>query len=176
MRKENIIYRLGSLNGGSAFVQDIAAAIGQAMEHQDADIEQITKDMFFTTCSESMLDYYEAEAGIVPAANQSIDARRSTLIARWRSNGKSDLELLQLTADAWQNGKVQLDFRNGVIEVSFTDKGLPEDLDALKAALEEVAPAHLPFNYTVAFTSWAELAADRWNNLSSLTWAELRVR
>lgn len=175
MHNVSILNRMNLLNSIDPMVSNVIEAIGSSFDVVESNLNQITNDMYFDTCSENMLEFYEAEADITPAASQSIDDRRSTLIAKWRSNGKSDLELLRVTADAWHNGKVNVDFTNGVIEVSFVDKGVPADLATLKAALEEVAPAHLPFNYAIEYNTWNDVSSRTWNNVSALTWEEMRI-
>lgn len=94
------------------------------------------------------LDVYEREAGIPINHDKGYDERRSAIKAKWRSSGKADVYLLQQVADSWKNGNVVVDFINNNVDVTFIGEfGIPERLDGLKNALDEVKPAHLDIVY-----------------------------
>ena len=84
-------------------VDAIYSAIGLTQDARDANIQQFINDLFFDTCSENMLKFYEKEAGIVPLESQTIDDRRYAVAAKWKSNGICDLTLLQAVANSWHN-------------------------------------------------------------------------
>lgn len=78
--------------------------------------------------------------------------RRSAIKARWRSDGKSDLILIQSIADSWQNGEVIVSFVDGKIRLNFnSSKGVPEDLHSLINAVSDVSPAHLAVIYILNY-------------------------
>lgn len=123
-------------------------AVGLCVDGLAAEAEQIMKDLFVSTASESALQRYEKELGIATVQSKSLDDRRSAIIAKWMSSGKVDLEMIRAVANAWKNGEVEVDFADGIIIAKFVGSyGVPTDLDGLKKALDEIKPAHLAVNY-----------------------------
>ncbi|MDF2612771.1 MAG: hypothetical protein K0S71_557 [Clostridia bacterium] len=130
-------YLLALLNGA-----------GLSLDDMDAYIADIAAQLNVSTATWS-LDIYEREAGIKTNKSRTYEERRAVIVARWRSSGKSDIHLIQQVADAWKNGRVNVEFRaDGQIHVTFnSEKGVPSDLDSLDAAIDEVKPAHLGVIY-----------------------------
>ncbi len=168
MRKNDVIKRINKLNAVDPMVDNVIAAIAAEMDRTDQDAQQIIADMYFDTCSEQMLEFYEREAGITPLQGQGIDGRRSAVEAKWKSSGKIDIAMLQAVADSWQHGKVDVDFVNNKIQITFVDQfGLPSDRAGLELALDEVKPAHLPIIYFVRYLMVADVEAMTLTELES---------
>lgn len=176
MRANAIAIRMNKLNSDDEMVRDLIDAIGGCMDSTDEENRQAIKDMFISTCSTERLKEYEKETGIIPAASQSEEDRRSAVIAKWKSDNKCDIELLRITADSWKYGKTDIDFVDNKLQISFNDKGIPTDLDGLKAAIEEVKPAHIDVIYVFIYTVWNEVKTKTWNEVKTMTWDELKVR
>lgn len=168
--------RMNKLNQLSSFVRSVADALQIEVDNQNQRVYELSANQFFDTCTEEMLSKYESEAGIIPLSTQSLDDRRSTLIAKWKSEGKSDITLLRTIADSWQYGKTAIDYVDNVIVVSFVDKGIPTDLDSLKNALESAKPAHLPIEYIFVYNTWQDISNMTWAEASAYTWEQLMVR
>ena len=83
---------------------------------------------------------------------------------------------MQMVADSWQYGKTTVDYENSKLIVTFIDKGVPTDIEGLKAALEETKPAHIPIEYIFTYNTWADLKLKTWGELKTGTWAEAKVR
>ena len=89
---------------------------------------------------------------IAPTAGQSLEDRKSTVTAKWRSVGKVDLTMFQSIADAWKNGELAVSIEDGKIKLTFVgDYGVPSDIYTLIKALGEVKPAHLPLEYNFKY-------------------------
>ena len=168
--------RMNKLNQLSSFATAIADALQLEVDKQNQKVYELSANQFFDTCTEEMLRVYEDEAGIVPLSTQSLDDRRSTLIANWKSEGKSDITLLRAVADSWKFGKTAIDYVDNVIVVSFVDKGIPIDINTLKSALESVKPAHLPIEYIFVYNTWNDIANMTWAEVAASTWEGLLVR
>lgn len=111
-------------------------------------IEQMSADSFLDTASDQAVRRYEKILNINPTTGQSIGDRKSALIAKWRTVGKVNLKMLQNIADSWKNGEITVSFTDGKIKLTFVGEyGVPTNLAALKAALEEIKPAHLVIDY-----------------------------
>lgn len=160
MRSDNLKLRINKLNAVDALTQAILNAVGQDMDVTDEKIKQLGKDQFFDTCSIDRLLDYEKEAGITPLEGQTESGRRSAVEAKWKSSGKVDVAMLQAVADSWKNGKVDVDFVENKIQITFSDEyGLPADRAGLEIALDDVKPAHLPVIYLVKYLMLSDVEA-----------------
>ena len=160
MRSDNLKHRINKLNAVDSLTQAILNAAGQEMDIADQGIEQLGKDQFFDTCSIDKLLAYEKEAGITPLETQSEAGRRSAVEAKWKSSGKVDVAMLQAVANSWKNGKVDVDFIDNKIQITFSDEyGLPADRTGLEIALDDVKPAHLPIIYLIRYFMLTDIEA-----------------
>ncbi len=151
-RADKLLARINALNAKDVFVRDVLCAIGKTMGETDQKIMQTAADNFFDTCSEERLEAYEKEVLITPFSTQSIEDRRSALSAKWKSDGKVDVALLQAVANSWKYGGVSVDFVGNKIQITFTDTlGMPSDTAGLELALDEVKPAHLPIVFLTTY-------------------------
>ena len=133
------------------WVLALADAILGVLEDQDAQSVSIREQLSLDPITWA-LEIEEALAGIVPPADATLENRRSTLKAKLRSSGKVTIELIQAVCDAWKNGEVVVSFTGGKIRLQFVGAyGVPVDLDALKAAVRLVIPAHLAAEYAIKY-------------------------
>ncbi len=168
MRKYDLLRRMNKLNAVDPMVRNVMETIATEMELSDAQVRQLLDDMFFDTCSEAMLDFYEREAAVTPMAGQDVAGRRASVEAKWKSSGRVDIEMLQAVADSWKNGKVDVDFVDNKIQITFVDQfGLPADRAGIELALDEVKPAHLPIVYFVRYLMLADVEAMTLTKLQS---------
>ena len=129
------------------YLLELFKSAGLSLDTLDAYIEDITAQMDIDRATWG-IDLYEREAGIKIDYSRGYAERRAGVKAKWRSSGKADLYLLQAVADSWQNGAVKVDFKDGRIDISFNGiYGVPEKLDWLESAIDEVKPAHLDIAY-----------------------------
>ena len=98
------------------------------------------------------LETEERLVGITPAPGATPEERRTALKSKWRAGGKLTIEQVQAVCDAWENGEVVVSFPGGKIRLQFVGAyGVPVDLDALKAAVRLVIPAHLAAEYAIKY-------------------------
>ena len=129
------------------WITALAAAVQTKLAGQAQETASLPEQMSFDTVTWN-LAVEERVAGITPAAGATLEQRRTALKARWRSSGKATLEQIQMVADSWRNGMVEVGFSAGKIVVQFVGAfGIPEDLDSLEAALQLVIPAHLAMEF-----------------------------
>lgn len=125
----------------------LTSAMQGVMEKQERRSGEITVQQFLSSVTWN-LPVEERIAGLVPSFGATDEERRTALKAKWRSGGKLSIEQLQAVADSWQDGAVDVTFPKGRIIVQFAGEfGIPANMDALKAALRGVVPAHLPIDY-----------------------------
>jgi hypothetical protein len=94
------------------------------------------------------LEVYEKELGLQTDISKPLSDRRSVVKSKLRGNGKADAVLLKLVADAYTNGAVEVTFPEGVIHIRFANVlGAPPNMADLTNTIEELRPAHLPFEF-----------------------------
>jgi hypothetical protein len=82
-------------------------------------------------------------------------------------------------SESFTNGEVDIIENNPAY--SFTvkfvgSKGIPPNIDDLKAAIEEIKPAHLAVQYEFSYTLWSEVKNITWGTVKTGTWGQLRIR
>lgn len=98
------------------------------------------------------LETEERLVGITPAPGATPEERRTALKSKWRSGGKLTIEQVQAVCDAWRNGEVIVTFPGSKLRLQFVGAyGVPVDLDALKASVRLVIPAHLAVEYVIRY-------------------------
>ena len=98
------------------------------------------------------LPLWENDVGIVPAQGDSLETRRSAIMARLRGSGVANVERIQAVADAWRNGEVEVSEGAGVVTLTFVGAlGIPEDMDALKTAIRDTVSAHVAVEYLLRY-------------------------
>ena len=147
---DNMLASLPTAYRKDAWVIALLSAIAGVDSAQRADADETAQQMLLDSMTWA-LAIEERIAGITPAAGAGVEERRSVLQAKWRSaTGKCDVDLIQRVCDSWQNGEVDVDFVDGEIVLRFVGAyGVPDAdaLAALKAAVQEVIPAHLAVKY-----------------------------
>ncbi|SDR81279.1 Uncharacterized protein YmfQ in lambdoid prophage, DUF2313 family [Paenibacillaceae bacterium GAS479] len=96
------------------------------------------------------LDRYERDLNLVIDMGKPADQRRSVIISKMRGYGKVSGTLLKNVAQAYSGGTIAVSVQAAQhrILITFVDTlGLPPNLDDLKAAIEEIKPAHLVLDY-----------------------------
>lgn len=159
MNKELLISKINPLNACDPLSVEIISAIAEELDDVEVENEDVFNGMFFSKCSEEVLDMYLKQSGIVPMPNQTKDDLRASLEAKWKSDGKVDLKLIQSVAESWRKG-VSVDYEKGKIVITFTDTtGMPSDIEGLEIAIDEVKPAHLPIIYKVIYLYVKDISA-----------------
>ena len=129
------------------WVCDLLAAIQSLDDTQREQTLDITQQLFPGSMTWA-LAIEERDAGL--ASTGTLEERRTALIARWRSSGKCDVDLIQRVCDSWKNGEISVGFAKGVIVLTFVGAyGVPEaaELAALQDAVDRVIPCHLAVSY-----------------------------
>lgn len=107
-------------------------------------------DQFFVRTATWGLDRWEAELGIPTDRTKPIEQRRAVLESKLRGAGTFTGRLVKNVAEAYDGGTVDVTFQpeEWGFTVKFIDTlGIPPNLDDLKAAIEEIKPAHLAVKY-----------------------------
>ncbi|MCM2995930.1 YmfQ family protein [Paenibacillus cellulositrophicus] len=138
-----------------------------------------TLEQFFVKTATWGLERWEAELGIPTDKTKPIDQRRSYVESKLRGSGKVSGSMIKNVAQAYDGGEVSVLISPGEYKITVTfigTRGIPANLDDLKAVMEEIKPAHMSLEYKFTYLTWDELdkAKKSWDQTDALnlTWDE----
>lgn len=144
--KDIIIALLNVAYRQDEFINDFTGAVTSVMNSLIQFCESVKNNIFFDSLDEEGAQWWEKMLNIVPKTTQTLADRRSKIQAKWLSANHNDIALIQRVCNSWKNGEIVAGFINNKIQLQFVGSlGIPSDLDALKASIEEIKPAHLPY-------------------------------
>lgn len=167
-----MINRLPQYYRKSKVVRDFYDAVKKLLDKVSADISAEDMRLFITTTDTFSL--HEKDVGL-PEITADNETKRARVIARLQGNNlltKAELERLILMYDK-TGCTITEDFPNYTINIEFSGrKGIPYNLEAIKAAVEEVKPAHIKVNYGFQSNTWGEAQRKlgTWGNAKAFTW------
>jgi hypothetical protein len=139
--KDIIINQLPSYFQSTAFMNDLAFAVGGVLDDISAQIDEIEAQKFFDkiTCA---ITNYEKDLGLT--ASGTLADRRAKAWAKWKKSSKNTLALLQAVCDFWKEDAVIIKFVNGKFVLNFLD--VSTGMFTLLDMLDEAKPAHLDYS------------------------------
>ncbi|PYI52555.1 putative phage tail protein [Paenibacillus flagellatus] len=165
----------------SRVFQSLLQTEGQEVDDLRAALDSIVKQ-FFVRVSTWGLDAWEQELGLSPTPNQPENERKDRIVSRLRGVGTATIRVLKEVAEAYHNGTIDVieDCDNFNVIVRFVDtSGIPATLNDIHAAVRNVLPAHLNFQFEFKYFLWSDLDAMAWTwdqfDDLNLTWDQLEV-
>ncbi|TCO69493.1 YmfQ family protein [Marinisporobacter balticus] len=131
-----------------------------------------TLNQFFVDLADTSLDRWEKDLGIPINNTKPDEYRRSVIKSKLRGQGTITVELMKNVAESYINGAIEVteDNPNYSFVVRFVDvNGIPPNLDDLKAAIEEIKPAHLQSLYRFKYLVISEMEKIRIADLDTMT-------
>lgn len=160
-----------------AIIESDGAEFGGLKQSIDSTLEQ-----FFVPVATWGLDRWEEFLGLEVQANVPYEHRRSRIISKMRGVGTVTVEMIKNVAEAYDGGTVDVTEQAPLYQftVEFIDtRGIPPNLDDLKAAIEEIKPAHLAVVYKFRYLIWDDLDGQNltWDNLDAMNieWADFET-
>jgi hypothetical protein len=160
---------------------EIQGAIAEDLNGVDLNNEDIKKQLRILTATWG-LKYWEFRLGIPINEADSYEVRRSRVLSKWRSPGNFSADLIRSVAEAFSGGEVEVrvDIPAYQVYIKFVGaRGIPENLDDLKAQIENIIHAHLGTEYEFTYLRYSELdAANKtWSQIDALnmTWEEFET-
>ena len=172
----DMIKKLPGYYRRSKVVADLYAVIQAYFDKTAADISETDISLFITTTND--FTKHESDVGLNNAGDTP-ENRRSQVIARLQGNNLlSRPELETLISNYEKSGcSIDEDFPNYTVYITFSGrKGIPENIELIKAAVNEVKPAHLRFEYAYCENTWQEVFEKfgAWGNIAeNVTWEML---
>lgn len=170
------IYRTeGGVSGGEI------SALGMVLDGAHGALRELERELFIGSAESFGLTSYESLLPVKPAY-RTVEDRRNALMGLIRMDGASfTLEAVNKTlcgcgiaAEAAEAGERM------TVTISFPGtRGIPENIEQLQAAIEQIIPCHLGISYFYVYTPWSYLEScfSTWDDIESLslTWAELEI-
>lgn len=161
----------------SSVFNEIINAQDREFRNVEQQLEVVERNLFIDSAIES-LPIYERDLGITSINTLSYDQRREQIASRNRAAfDQTTEETIKSVASAFSNGDVEVNATEtaGLFEIKFVGtKGIPDNIDGLKEALDIIIPAHLGITYTFTFNAWGLVQHMTWNDATSYTWDEFR--
>ncbi|WP_341478103.1 putative phage tail protein [Clostridium sporogenes] len=151
------------------YIIELCNSSGLEMDTIEDVLEDIRKQFNFETMTWGA-DLLASEMNIKLDPTLKQDEKNSIIAARWKSEGKADLNLLQAICNSWHNGNVEVKFVNGKIQLKFNGiYGIPTDLDSLKKQIDLSKPSHLAIDYLFAYLLLKDVEAMTLTTLENTT-------
>lgn len=164
--------------GNSAEVESIQDGYQAAMDQLSTDTEDVAAQLCVNTAADWGLKLWEAFLGIKTDSTMDEQTRREAIKAKLRGAGTTTVAMIENVAESYTNGEVDVteDAPNYRFIITFTSQhGRPPGLESLKAAIEDIKPAHLAVSYVFTYTTHAELARMTHGALAAYTHEQIRV-
>lgn len=162
----------------SGVFNETLTAYDREFRNAEQALEVTERNIFLDTAIES-LPISERDLGIETVRALRYDQRREQISSRYiASFDQTTEETIKSVASAYSNGEVDVNKTDipGVYEIKFIGtKGIPDNMEGLKKALDIIMPAHLGLTYVFTFNPWESLNNKTWGEVSSMTWDDLRI-
>ena len=158
-------------------VADFQDAFQPEIDKLAAEIAGTTEYELFAKTADKWLTLWETAYGIPIDPDKPLAERRSRLMSKIRGAGTTTAEMIRQVVASYANSDCEIiehneDYR---FDVKFVGTiGIPPNMDDVRAALEEIKPAHLAYQFIYLFRTWKSLEGYRWMDLEKYTWQQLK--
>lgn len=152
----------------------------QSIESERSVLEDKFKDLYnqvFLESADWSLYMWENMLGINRISStfsDDIQVRRENILAKLRSKGVTNAKSLEKLCKTFSGGDVKVITNNS--DYSFlvkfiSEESIPKNLDNLTSMIDEIKPAHLAWDYILAYNIWLQSKDLQWT-LNGETWAD----
>ncbi len=161
----------------SQVVKDLYAVITAALERLSADISELERDMFIATTAD--FSRHETDVGLAPISADT-ETKRARVISRLQGTKLLTLaELERIVTDFDKTGcTIKEDYANYTVTIIFSGrKGQPYNFEQIRAAIDELKPAHIKIDYEFMKNTWSDMRDKLgiWANAKQFTWSGASV-
>ena len=171
-----MIKRLPSYYRKSKVVKDLYAVIKKVLDKVSKRISIEDLRLFITTTD--LFSLHEKDVGL-SGINADYETKRSRVLARIQGNNlltKSEFESLIEIYDK-SGCTITEDYPNYTVTILFSGMtGVPYNIEQIKAAIEEVKPAHIKIEYDFQYNTWGDVKKKfkAWKDTKELMWDDVR--
>lgn len=123
------------------------------------------------------LDFWESVYGIKKDVSKSNEYRRTAIIAKMRGAGTTTVSMIKNVASSFSGATVEVEEKpeKAMFDVKFTGTfGIPPNMDDLTAAIENIKPAHLAYNYVFVYRTHANVSQYTHEQLKKYSHEDIR--
>ena len=171
-----LISRYPDFYAGSLEFNDLQAALEPEVlalwERRDSLLDQLN-----VATATWGLKYWEQTLGIPVEESKQVEFRRTRIQSRLRGAGVTTVALIKNVAESFTNGEVDVKEYPSLfkLELKFVSQlGVPPNINDLTAALRDILPAHLAWDYVYVFRTYGQLEAYTYGQLAAYTYEQLR--
>lgn len=160
----------------SIIFDELLKAYDREFKRAEQELDVVERNMFIDTAVE-LLNIYERDLGIRNNRNLIPSQRREQIAGRHRSIFDQTTEQsIKEVALAFGNGEIEIDTTDteGLYEVKFIGKGIPNNLEGFKEVIDIIIPAHLGIIYVFTYAVWEGVKKLTWGDALALTWEGLK--
>lgn len=158
-------------------MDELQAIVSDVTDKLEAGMTE-TIDQCFPGSASVLLARWETILGIRTVPSLSDASRREQILAKLSGTGTTTKKMIESVAKNFANGEIEVTEENAKqqFRVRFVSQmGIPENMDGLKAAIEEIKPAHLAVVYEYRFSTWADIAGLTWGQAAAYTWNSIKA-
>lgn len=151
-------------------------------DHVREIIDEAEQNMTLSHTTESKIEDREYEFGVVSDPSKPIEQRRAVLIAKLRGQGTTTPAAVLNIAASFDFGEISIDESSApyTVRIVFEEfRGIPPNMADFIAALEEIKPAHLVFEYVYKYNTWGDYKSfhktiGEWEEMG-MTWGWIKT-
>lgn len=147
-------------------------------ETDKLDVElKVTVNQCFPQLATTLLSRWETILGIKTDGSLSDTSRQEQILAKLSGTGTTTKQMIKDVAEKFSGAEVEVieDNANSRFYIRFVGQlGIPENMTGLKAAIEDVKPAHLEVIYEYIYNTWQDVTKMTWQRASGYTWQTIR--
>ena len=159
-----------------AETKKVQEAISKEFNELVNSYDNMLLQLFVSTATEEGLSIWEKMYGLIPDSID-VDYRRSRIMSKMRGSGTTTAQMIKKVCEAFYGGKVEIieNFNDYSFDVVFKDSiGTPPNLNDMTAAIEEIKPAHLAFQYVITYLRYSEVANYTHFQLSAYNYSKIK--
>lgn len=122
------------------------------------------------------LEAWERALGIEVDVSRPAEYRRTRVMSKLRGQGATTAAMIQNVSESFSNGAVEVAERPELyrFDIKFVGTvGIPPNMEDLTAAIEEIKPAHLGYDYIIIYRTWGQIERLTWDEVGMHTWDEV---
>lgn len=160
-------------NETMATLQDV---LSEETDKLDAELK-VTVNQCFPQLATTLLSRWESILGIKTDGSLSDTSCQEQILAKLSGTGTTTKQMIKDVAEKFSGAEVEVieDNANSRFYIRFVGQlGIPENMTGLKAAIEDVKPAHLEAIYEYIYNTWQDVTKMTWQKASGYTWQTIR--
>ena len=169
-----LIERLPKYYRGSSVMRLLMGTDEAALDAVEEVLDSTADQCLIATADDS-LSRWEQAFGI-PASQEPNERRRERILARKRGGGTGTVAHLKSVISSFTNGIVEVTelYSQYMITIKFVGIfGAPPYIEDVKAAIEDIIPAHIGYSILIIYHTWGEISGKRWSDIANKTWKEI---